>query len=107
MIDPMDHPEAEGMELAFPFIACESEGGPYADDPFVAGYQAGRVDAALAAAAVVGATTATYTVLTPLVAQLELIGMHHGYPHLQAEQASETPEWSFVTFSTATPDPAP
>ncbi|MFJ8690310.1 hypothetical protein [Micromonospora wenchangensis] len=105
MTDPMDLPEPDGMELVFPFVACQSNGGPYDDDAFTAGYQAGRIDTALAAAAAVGATTATYTVATPLVAQLELIGMHHGYPSVTAEVFGEAPEWSTVTFSTSEETP--
>lgn len=97
--DPMDQPEDEGMELAVPFIVCQSQGGPYEDESFVAGYQAGRIDMALAAAASVGAKSATYTVMTTLVKQLELIGMHRGFPNVTAEQPEEAPEWSFVTFS--------
>ncbi|MEV5629163.1 hypothetical protein [Micromonospora tulbaghiae] len=105
MTDPMDQPQTEGMELAFPFVACQSHGGPYADDPFVAGYQAGRIDTALAAVAAVGATTATYTVLTTLVPQLDLIAMHHGFTTVGAERHAEALEWSLVTFAVAPPTP--
>ncbi len=101
MIDPMDQPEHEGLELAFPFTVCQSNGGPYDDEAFVAGYQAGRVDTALKTAAAIGATTYTVTVLTTLVGQLELIGMHYGFPAMTAEQFGEAPEWSTVTLSTS------
>ncbi|MER7167002.1 hypothetical protein ABT336_13170 [Micromonospora sp. NPDC000207] len=100
MTDSMDQPERDGMELVFPFVACTSNGGPYDDDAFTAGYQAGRIDMALAAASAVGATSARYTVLTTLVGQLELIGMHHGFPIVTAVECDETPEWSVVTFDT-------
>ena len=96
--DPMDQPEDDGMELVLPFVACVSNGGPYDDDAFTAGYQCGRIDSALKAAKAVGATSATYTVYTTLVKQLELIGMHHDFPNVTAEESPETPEWSFVTF---------
>lgn len=95
MNDDMGEPDdAEGWGLVFPFVVCES-----ADDPFVAGYQAGRIDTALAAAAAVGATNASYTVRSDLVPQLELIAMHHGFPSVTAEVCEGTPEWSWVTFS--------
>lgn len=102
MTDPMDLPEEDGYELAFPFVACQSNGGPYDDDAFTAGYQCGRADRTLAAAAAVGADRATFTVNTDLVAQVELIAMHHGFTYILVARCDETPEWSLVTVSTHT-----
>jgi hypothetical protein len=101
--DPADEPEAEGYDLVVPFIACLSQGGPYDDDSFVAGFQAGRVDQALAAGAAVGATEVAITVLTPLVKQLDLIAMNRGFPIVVADVAAEVPEWSHVVFRTVPP----
>ena len=106
MTDPMDLPEDDAMELVFPFVVCQSNGGPYDDDAFTAGYQCGRADSALAAAAAVGASRATFTVGTGLVAQVELIAMHHGFTYIRVEECEETPEWSLVTVSTAAEEPA-
>jgi len=99
--DPMDQPEDESLELAFPFVACQSNGGLYDDESFTAGYQCGRVDSALAAAAAVGANRATFTVTDRVVAQVELIAMHHGFTTISSVECEETPEWSFVTVSTS------
>lgn len=92
MSDP-DRPEPEAMTLVVPFIVCTSKGGPYDDDSFVAGYQAGAVDRMLAIASAVGAERVA-------------VGMNRGFPALEATEVTETPdyqampEWSFVTFST-------
>jgi hypothetical protein len=96
--DPADQPERPGYELVMPFTVCRSAGGPYDDDAFVAGFQAGRVDQALEAGAVARASEVRFTVYTTLVKQLELIGMSRGFPVVLAEESSEVPAWSFVTF---------
>lgn len=106
MTDPMDLPENDGMELVFPFVVCQSNGGPYDDDAFTAGYQCGRVDSALASAAAVGANRAAFTVGTRVVAQVELIAMHHGFAYIRVEECAETPEWSLVTITTTEETPA-
>ena len=106
MSDPMDHPEEETYGLVYPFVVCQSNGGPFNDEAFVAGVQLGRIDQALEAAAVVGADRLRFTVRTDLVGQLELCGMARGFPAITAEQVQETethsamPEWSFITFAT-------
>ncbi|MFB6392704.1 hypothetical protein [Polymorphospora lycopeni] len=95
-------PEDDGYDLIYPFTVCASNGGPYDDEAFTAGMQAGRVDHALAAAAAVGITEATFTVSTPLVPQLDLIGMHRGFSTMEAKDA-EVDGWSFVRFSMPLP----
>lgn len=107
MTDPMDVPAAETHSLVYPFIACASQGGPYDDDPFVAGVQLGRADVALETAALLGADRITFTVRTTLVRQLELAGMARGFSVMVAAEVAETedhpamPEWSHVTFTQA------
>lgn len=97
----MDQPEEIRYDLLFPFIVCQSQGGPYEDDAFVAGYQAGQIDKALAAVSAGDGTQAKFTVRSMLVPQLELIAMNRGFPVMVAEPWDEHPEdWTFVTFST-------
>lgn len=105
--EEMDQPEDNGgWGLVFPFVVCESHGGPYADEPFVAGYQAGGIDTALGAAKALGATSARFTVRSPLMPQLELIAMHHGFPVVQVVAWEEHPdEWSVVTFTNDETEP--
>jgi hypothetical protein len=102
--DPADEPEGDGYELVVPFIVCRSAGGPYDDEAYVAGVQAGQISQALQAAAAVGAVEARFTVYTTLVKQLELIGMSRGFPVVLAVESDEVPEWSFVSFRTNPPD---
>jgi len=114
MSDP-DEPEGQEMHLVIPFIVCASHGGIYEDASYVAGVQTGKIDVMLQVAASVGASRVAipFAVYTALVKQLELLGMHHGYPMMVAREVGETPEyaampqWSFVTFLAAGEEPEP
>lgn len=100
----MSDPEEHGMELAVPFIVCQSKGGPYEDAAFVAGFQCGEIDRALLAGAAVGAQTVRFPIVhSGIVKQLELHAMNRGYPYVTATRSDEWPEWSDVTFSTVDP----
>jgi len=112
--DPLDQPEPEGMSLVVPFIACTSHGGPFDDDAFVAGFQCGEIDKALATLAVTAGSLSTrisarWAVPTALLPQLELLAMNRGFMHIEAVEIGETedhaamPEWSVATFSTEAP----
>jgi hypothetical protein len=92
-----DPPDGEkGWGLLMPFVVCESAGGRYDDEAFVAGYQAGQIDQALEVAAAVNAThLAAPLVHAGLVEQLDLIAMRHGYGTVADETA---PGWVAVTF---------
>lgn len=98
--EPVDQPEAEGYELVMPFVACASAGGPFDDEAFVAGYQAGQVDQALAAAKVANASEVAFCVSSKLARQLELIGMKNDFPVMRVELSDETPDWANFTFRT-------
>lgn len=100
MTDPLDQPENDDLELVVPFIACRSEGGPYDDAAFVAGFQAGQVDQALAGAKAAGATEVTSMMGAELVKQVELIAMNRGFPVMDVEVADENPGYAAVTFRT-------
>lgn len=103
--DELDEPEEQDYGLVFPFVVCQSLGGPHEDDAFVAGYQAGQIDSALAAAAAVRATQAKFTVRSALVPQLEMVAMNRGFPVMLAEPWEAHPdEWTHVTFSTEKPE---
>lgn len=108
--DRQDLPEFDGMDLVMPFVVCQSQGGPYEDDAFVAGFQAGQIDRSLRAATIANADRVRATVMTALVPQLELLAMQHGFL-AEITPWPEGPEsWSFVTFKLPrgqTPDDAP
>lgn len=94
-----EHEDATEYGLIMPFTVTASHGGPYEDQAFIAGYQAGQVDQSLAAAVAIGVNRLVVTVYTPLVPQIELIGMKHGFTGFTAEKhAAELAEWSLVTL---------
>jgi hypothetical protein len=95
-------PGAVDYGLAMPFVACRTQGGPYDDQAFVAGYQVGQIDQSLAvldrlglAGAVVG-----HCVYRPLLGQLDLVAMRHGYQMRSAPVAvgGDDVTWASVEF---------
>jgi hypothetical protein len=100
--DDLDRPTEDGWGLVVPFVVCRSQGGPFDDDAFVAGFQAGGIDKALAAGAVVGASSLRFTVRTDLLRQLDLLGMHLGFTMTTVEAEDDTEGWSHVEFQRET-----
>lgn len=95
----MTAPDEHEMTLEMPFVVCRSRGGPYDDDAFTAGFQAGNIDQALASAAASHATSVHFPIVhTTLMRQLDLIGMRWGFPTLHTITSLEWPQWSAVTF---------
>lgn len=100
----MDRPEPDGVEIVVPFVVCVSEGGPYDDDAFTAGFECGSVDARMKAIDDAGGKGLTVTVRTANVRQLELHAMNRGFPNVDVnDHAGEYAGWSTVSF-TADPD---
>ena len=62
--------------LVMPFVVCASQGGPYNDDAYVAGYETGALDAKLHYER---PDLLQVTVHTDNVPQLDLVAMRHGY----------------------------
>lgn len=81
--------------LVMPFVVCQSKGGPYDDDAFVAGYQAGSLSVTLSQPIDPGGMTVT--VRTDLVPQVDLIAMHHQCV-TASEPCTDADGWSFVTI---------
>jgi hypothetical protein len=93
--------EEDGFGLVYPFVVCQSKGGPYDDSAFVAGCQFGQV-AAEAKQIPKGQSRAWY-VYPEIVAQLDLLAMHEGL-HLTSEPWDEHPEeWALVTLRRPAP----
>jgi hypothetical protein len=65
------------FSLLMPFVVCQSKGGPYDDEAYVAGYEAGLVDARLDSG--VDAFMADWLCHADNAPQLDLIAMRHGY----------------------------
>lgn len=86
-------PEPE-FSLVMPFVVCASNGGPYEDVAFVAGYECGMVEAALQTAP----ATERRTVRSANLPQLDLIAMRLGFV-MAITPWKNDPEWSLVTFT--------
>jgi len=100
-----------GMSLVLPFVVVESKGGPYADEPFVAGYQAGEIDARLAQAELIGADVVRVAMVRrALLPQLELHGMRYGFPVLTVSEPTAAhiggDEWCSVSFARHAKEPS-
>lgn len=96
MADELIEPEDE-YGLVMPFVVTKSHGGPLDDHAFVAGAAFGQHDAELRAAP---RTMAWSTYVVPdMVAQYDLLAMHHGFT-MKAEPWDEHPDdWVLVTFT--------
>jgi hypothetical protein len=83
--------------LVMPFVVVTSVGGPYDDDAYVAGYEAGMADAQLAH----GPRVVDLVVRSDNAPQIDLIGMRHGYTvHTTIVDSG----WSCLELIKADPD---
>lgn len=85
--------------LIVPFIVCATNGGPYDDGPYCAGYEAGTIAVVLASLPP-EITQAERTVRTDNLPQIDLIAMQHGWTVNAA--TTEWPEWTTVAFKRET-----
>lgn len=96
-------PEDAEYGLVMPFVVCQPD-GPFDAGAFVAGWECGVLEARLAGIVGVGVVTVQRYVHTPVLPQLDLIAMKHGF-RVTAEPWDEHPdEWSFVTITNASAD---
>lgn len=84
-------------DLVMPFVVCASQGGPYEDDSFVAGYHLGEISAMLAQEIAEYQTT----IRTASVPQLDLIAMRWGYSFTTVGPMAEVDpdEWTQVILT--------
>ncbi len=86
----------EEYDLAFPFIVCKSQDGPYDDDSFVAGCHFGKIQQGCKTIAL--GHKKEWCVPSPLVPQIELLALYEGCT-MMAVPWNECPdEWTFVTI---------
>jgi hypothetical protein len=96
-VSDFDDGAATEYGLVMPFKpAVKSGTGPYDDQSFVAGYQAGQIDRALSVQRAVQGTGMQTTVYTELIPQLDLIAMRYGFELKIEETGAEG--WSFAIF---------
>ena len=74
-----DEPDDTGYELVMPFVVCQSNGGPYEDEAFVAGWELGKLDVELPAHAALGYQSLSRLAHAGTVPQVELLAMKHGF----------------------------
>jgi hypothetical protein len=96
--DPNEH---WSLAMAFPVVA--SRGGRYDDESYCAGFESGRLDAALQQG---GAQDVIVTVHTPNALQIDMIGMRHGYA-VGERTDHDDGEWTTMSLRRSTPAPAP
>ena len=95
MTEPVD--DVPAFELVMPFVACQSQGGTYADDSFVAGWRLAEVHAALT----LSGGCWQGNVQDADLAQLDLIAMKHDATVALADpdDDSDGTTWRFATIT--------
>ncbi len=81
------------LGMVFPFVVTASNGGIYDDEAFVAGCQFGQIENELSMSMPVDRY-----VYTPLVPQVDLAAMHHGYIMTATPWEDAPDEWTLVEF---------
>lgn len=90
-----EHTPNEHWSIVMPFVTVASKGGPYDDEAYCAGYEIGRLDAALARDN--GVADVLVTVHTPNAPQVDLVAMRHGF--VIAERIpDDSGEWTTLTL---------
>lgn len=83
----------DGYELEMPFLCVKTNGGPYDDNSFAAGYQCGAIHAALGAR---NLDVTCMPVLPEVLLQVDLIAMRSGYT---TQAVALADGWVHVTFT--------
>lgn len=92
--------EEASYGLVMPFTVCQSDGGPYDDAAFVAGYRSGTINAHLER---IAPDELRIYVEPALLPQLDLIAMRHGYTMVSEPWADHPDEWALATFKAGRP----
>jgi hypothetical protein len=90
------------MSLVFPLVVCASNGGPYDDAAFVAGYEMGLFNQRCLSARAWSLFQFTATIRRANLPQADLIAMHHGLSMLE-QSDDATDEWATVIVSAVPP----
>jgi hypothetical protein len=89
----MSDEENAEYEPVMPFVAVASNGGPYDDQAYTAGYEMGVLDEALKWQP----PTHSVTIRTDNAGQADLLAMRHGY-RCTTTPSEDAQEWTFATF---------
>lgn len=83
-------------EMLMPFVVCKSEGGPYEDAPFVAGWSLGYLEARLELAALNFGLDPRPIYLPPEVQpQVDLLAMQSGFT---VKTTPHSDDWMLYEF---------
>jgi hypothetical protein len=93
----MDSDDSETYDLAMPFVTVKSEGGPFDDEAYVCGFEAGQLDSRLAQISAFLDTYAT-AIHVENRKQADLIAMRYGFT-TEFEECGEDCGWLHVTFT--------
>lgn len=85
--------------LVMPFVVCQSEGGPYEDQAFTAGWELGVLAERLSTLAAKPGVVHIATVRTPSLPQVDLLAMKEGWT---LETFQEEADWTTVRLRHAT-----
>lgn len=75
----MSEPEEAEYEMVMPIVLAKSNGGPFDDAAVVAGMTCGALDQELTMAAAIHTLPHERYIDLPLMKQVDLIAMKHGY----------------------------
>lgn len=97
------------LELLMPFVVVESNGGPFDDSAYVAGYALGRLDLRLEMSARFNLEPPDEMIDRRNLPQLDLVAMHHGYAITERQMQLEgvedeaadlvRSEWAHISFT--------
>lgn len=92
------------LSLVMPFLPVESKGGPFPDDAYVCGYEAGRLDALMESAAAAMENLDDIVLHEENAEQADLLAMRHGF---RAAIMPPRDGWVLASFTLADSDDPP
>lgn len=92
--------EAAQYEMVMPIVLAKSNGGPFDDASVVAGMTCGTLDQELKMTAALNTLPHERYIDVPLLEQVDLIAMRHGYV-LKRGEVDEASGWQVVAFDWA------
>ena len=102
-----DDDQEPGYQLVVPFVVCKSNGGPYDDEAYVAGWEMGALAARIAAARAHGLGLPGLTLHRGNLPQLDLLAMQneavvHEVPMEGVDEATAA-TWAHVHLEVVPP----
>lgn len=91
---------SDDAELLLPFVVCQSQGGPFDDDAYTAGFETATLWVDLERSGPALHTVVEVTVHTANVPQIDLVAMHHGYSITAFQDAPQGADgWTALTLT--------